>query len=109
MGWLADSGVPELAATASAPQQPERGQWLQIRTADGGGWMETVLRVGLRKSSSGFPCERCKMPTVKGELVARTDAFYSERDGGWRSLYFCMGCVCRGWRSAKRPANWGRR
>ena len=113
MPWATSSGMLAMAETlAPSPHrqpQPERGRWLQIRMAAGDGWMSTVLRVGMRKSSSGFPCERCKQPTIKGEEVARTDSFYSESYGGWRSLYFCMNCVRGGWRYVPRPAHWGGR
>ena len=77
MPWATSSGMMAMAETlAPSPKQPtpERGRWVQIRMAAGDGWMSTVLRVGLRKSSSGFPCERCKQPTIK-RRGGRPDGF----------------------------------
>ena len=110
MTWATNSRVFNLpAATPTKSAQPERGTFLQIRTADGEGWMEQVLVIGVRRSSSGFRCERCHRPTMKGDSVARTDSFWSEVFAQMCSRYFCMDCVMNGgWRPRERPAMWGR-
>ena len=110
MSFASQSAKEQAQAMEAVPSAPEQGTFLQIRTADGEGWMSPTLRAGMRRSNGGYPCERCKVPTVMGEAVARTDSFWSESDGGMRCRYFCMGCVVNsGWRRRERPADWGRK